>query len=307
MKKIIIGGIFTIGLLISGCGGNSTGSEAVSTETMTEPMYETHNIITDESDSQKETKDGYLEIKVSDVKIYVPYIENKIPGVAYLEDNYEYANESKLLDSYRRINKPDGTSESILKAGHEMNFAHIPAPEVADYEEFSHDTSCMSQAFSDYANTNSESPEGGLVQKYEMATYDIQAISVCLYEDFYESVPQLTISVYGITDELWNKYLGSEDYYSSNQKADMFADLKKSNYEQCDKIAEKKISESGIYYMDFTEYNQIKDYKQYIVVCNMDEYDSEYGFFIKSAFNYDISDINVYNKWKDDNKNKYIG
>ena len=41
-----------------------------------------------------------------------------------------------------------------------------------------------------------------------MKSQDVQVLSLALYEDFYDEIPQLTVKVYGIPQTLWDSVLG---------------------------------------------------------------------------------------------------
>ena len=52
--------------------------------------------------------------------------------------------------------------------------------------------------------------------KHEFKHVDVQAVSFALYESFYETIPNLTVNVYGMSYSTWNKYMPEDDVYSIN-------------------------------------------------------------------------------------------
>ena len=86
----------------------------------------------------------------------------------------------------------------------------------------------------------------------------------------------------------------------------MMTALAENNYSDCDKLASREIDKSGVYYMDYSEYNKDNRYKQLFIVAEFDEMPVDYAVVINDAMNYNISNSQDYAKWKEDNKDKFI-
>ena len=76
--------------------------------------------------------------------------------------------------------------------------------------------------------------------KHEFKHVDVQAVSFALYESFYETIPNLTVNVYGMSYSTWNKYMPEDDVYSINDTKAMMSALAENNYSDCDKLASRK-------------------------------------------------------------------
>ena len=63
---------------------------------------------------------------------------------------------------------------------------------------------------------------------------------------------------------------------------------------------------SGVYYMDYSEYNKDNRYKQLFIVAEFDEMPIDYAVAINDDMNYNISNSQDYAKWKENNKDKFI-
>ena len=83
-------------------------------------------------------------------------------------------------------------------------------------EEFNY---TVTEVFSDSATIEDGNRDGGndAILLHEISAIDVLAISFAIYEDFFDSVPDIKLSIYGIPHEVWNKYLSADDRYSRNQ------------------------------------------------------------------------------------------
>lgn len=61
--------------------------------------------------------------------------------------------------------------------------------------------------------------------KHEFKHVDVQAVSFALYESFYETIPNLTVNLYGMSYSTWNKYMPEDDVYSINDTKAMMSAL----------------------------------------------------------------------------------
>lgn len=316
MKKIICIMLFVIfSVACISCGRSDDNQED---QKLTEPVYETSSVSGTEIKDELEIVDGWVVKPVMiDGKteyVYYPYIENKKKGVMYFEDNmYNDA----LRDSYATVNCPKGCRYLEQKAGGATKMgASQPKLGYNKDEDLKEVTKNPLQIELEgtnlYGDGNVTFDENGrpVIDNDEkedmiMTSQDVQALSLALYEDFYEEIPQLTVKVYGIPQALWDSVLGSDMKFSWNEYNSFREKLNKDNFSQCGKLAEKKVTETGVYYIDYNEFGQSGDYAQYLILLEFDK-SMEYTYSIHGSWSYEISDTAEYNKWKQENSDWMI-
>lgn len=318
MKKIILVIVALIFMFtVSACSGKKDIVSDESSDLLAKPE------VTQASTKESESVNGnsgtdetgkYEKIQYGEDEIYFPIIKesDKIRGVQYLYDAYYAEN----MDVYKSINRPDGTSsvEGNMQlsccAGALPDFAVITDEMINKRNEMIDTKNELIKKRVSEAYTRTT--EGGAYNRAQKAKYqinnnvDVQAVSFALYESFYETIPNLTVNVYGISSSTWNKYLPEDDIYSYNDFTDMMSALAENNYSDCDKLASREIDKSGVYYMDYSEYNKDNRYKQLFIVAEFDEMPVDYAVVINDAMNYIITKPEDYVKWKENNKDKFI-
>lgn len=220
---------------------------------------------------------------------------------------------------YQSINRPDGTSS--VEGNMQLSCCAAAFPEFAvDSEEKEITRDGMAESKNELIKTRVaetyrriyETPiyyrefDSDEKMKNILEHVDVQAVSFALYESFYETIPNLTVNVYGMSYSTWNKYLSEDDVFSNNELLAMKSALAENNYSDCDKLASREIDKSGVYYMDYSEYNKHNRYKQLFIVAEFDEMPVDYAVVINDAMNYNISKPEDYAKWKENNKDKFI-
>lgn len=213
-----------------------------------------------------------------------------------------------ISDIYKKINKPDGMK--IKNAG---GFG-IGMP----YREYSEElekqlneafNNTVSEAFNDTVRTeNSTSSGNDKIEQHTVSPVDVLAISFAIYEDFFDSVPDIKLSIYGIPHEVWNRYLSEDDNYSWNQERNTLNTFKNNNYSECDLLAARRIETTDVYYIDYAEFNKDNRYKQFLMVLEMGHIPCEYSFYITGNMGYvmDEGGESAYAAWKEANKDKFI-
>lgn len=321
MKKLLLtmallGAVFTV----SACSGNKDAASDESSELLAKP--EVTQAATKEGESANDNSETdetgkYEKIQYGIYEIYFPIIKesDKIRGVQYLYDAYYMEN----MDVYRLINRPDGTSS--VEGNMQLSFCSAAFPEFAvDSEEKQITRDEMAESNNELNKTRvarayreenegyarDEQPDINKKMKNEFKHVDVQAVSFALYESFYETIPNLTVNVYGMSYSTWNKYMPEDDVYSFNDNEAMMSALAENNYSDCDKLASREIDKSGVYYMDYSEYNKDNRYKQLFIVAEFDEMPVDYAVVINDNLNYNISKPEDYAKWKENNKDKFI-
>ncbi len=321
MKKLLLtmtllGTVFTV----SACSGNKDvvsdeSSELLAKPEVTQAATKEGESFNDNSETDETGK--YEKIQYGIYELYFPIIKesDKIRGVQYLYDAYYAEN----MDVYKSINRPDGTSS--VEGNMQLSCYAAPFPEFAvDSEEKQITRDEMAESKKELIKTRvaeayreenegyarDEEPDINKKIKNEFKHVDVQAVSFALYESFYETIPNLTVNVYGMSYSTWNKYMPEDDVYSINDSKAMMSALAENNYSDCDKLASREIDKSGVYYMDYSEYNKDNRYKQLFIVAEFDEMPVDYAVAINDDMNYNISKPEDYAKWKENNKDKFI-
>lgn len=240
------------------------------TQAATDGNGTTENSI--ESSSDIEMAGNYEKISVGDAEVYLPHMDEskQIRGVQYLYDAYFVVQNPSV---YRTINRPEGTIS--VKEG--LIGLSCYAGAYLDSMDISDD---MRQTKIDYFKER-------LAEVYVPGndnSFDIQAVSFALYEDFYDKIPGLTVEVYGVKSETWD-----------------MAELDKNGFAGCDRVAGKNITQSGVYYIDYSSYNKDGKYKQFIVKAEFDDMPMDYALVINDDMHYKIENRDSYQTWKENN------
>lgn len=319
LTAALLGVMFTV----SACSGNKNAASDESSELLANPevtQASTKESESDNGDSGTDETGKYEKIQYGIYEIYFPIIKesDKIRGVQYLYDAC-FESDSKNLRMYQSINRPDGTSS--VEGNMQLSCCAAAFPEFAvDSEEKEITRDGMAESKNELIKTRVaetyrriyETPiyyrefDSDEKMKNILEHVDVQAVSFALYESFYETIPNLTVNVYGMSYSTWNKYLSEDDVFSNNELLAMKSALAENNYSDCDKLASREIDKSGVYYMDYSEYNKDNRYKQLFIVAEFDEMPVDYAVVINDAMNYNISKPEDYAKWKENNKDKFI-
>ena len=129
-----------------------------------------------------------------------------------------------------------------------------------------------------------------------MVSLDIGAISVAMYEDFYDDIPKMNISVYGVPKSLFKKKFGKT--FGANEFLKYKDTLKKNDYKDCDLLCSKDITETGVYYVDYAQLNKKGDYINYIIEYKFSDAGEKVYLKACAAGGYKIKNEKVYSEWK---------
>ena len=129
-----------------------------------------------------------------------------------------------------------------------------------------------------------------------MVSLDIGAISVAMYEDFYDDIPKMNISVYGVPKTLFKKKFGKT--FGSKEFLKYKDTLKKNDYKDCDLLCSKDITATGVYYVDYAELNKKGDYINYIMEYKFSDAGEKVYLKACAAGGYKINNEKVYSEWK---------
>ena len=277
MKKLLAIILVAAIFMATACSSNNVNDKETKIEVLAKP--EITQVSTEneslESNTEEEVEliNGYQKVFIGKDEIYLPYIKEseQIRGVQYLYDAYFWIETPSV---YRKINKPDGAS--IVREGTQGLY-------------------CCAGAWPDFANISEEWEQSKIdLLKIRLAeayaegnsnSYDLQAVSFALYENFYDKVPGVTLDVYGVKSDTWNK-----------------TELENNGYEGCDKVASKRITKTGVYYIDYSSYNNNGKYNQFITRVEFDEMPLDYAFVINDDMHYKIENMDSYEAWKENNK-----
>lgn len=312
MRKVLLtAALLGVMFTVSACSGSKDIVSGESSKLLDKPeitQASTKEKESGSSDLGSTSEDRYKKIQYGDLELYLPNIAeaDKKRGVKYVDDAYSL--EMDISDIYKKINKPDGMK--IKNAG---GFG-IGMP----YREYSEELEkqlneafnyTVSEAFNDTVRTeNSASSGNDKIQQHTVSPVDVLAISFAIYEDFFDSVPDIKLSIYGIPHEVWNRYLSEDDRYSSNQERNTWNTFKDNNYLECDLLAARQIETTDVYYIDYAKFNKDNRYKQFLMVLEMGHIPCEYSFYISEGMGYVIDEggESAYAAWKEANKAKFI-
>jgi len=124
--------------------------------------------------------------------------------------------------------------------------------------------------------------------------FDVGCLTINLYEGFYNNSNSAKVSLYGVTEELFEEYKENE----AAGKAHII--------DEKDLLNSTEITKSGNYYMDFSEIRAEKQYKNIVIQLEiLGDVADEYTF-ASYYFGYEIDNDSTYREWKSENVNKFI-
>lgn len=194
-------------------------------ETLIDPDYIVQEYETTTTDEGYTIINGFYRIKSElvndkDLILYIPYVEDKQAGVSYLEERYL----ESTTRNWREIeirNTPDGATfdkqtSSKCEAAYEQACI-VPDFALAYYNPNDTIPNWYLSDQSEYVFVYSEEKAGdGKSTSDTMVSLDIGAISVAMYEDFYDDIPKMNISVYGVPKTLFKKKFGKTRQFSAS-------------------------------------------------------------------------------------------
>ena len=250
-KLIVLAGMMVFSLPACGKKDNTVD------ETLIDPDYIVQEYETTTTDEGYTIINGFYRIKskvvdAKDLILYIPYVEDKQAGVSYLEERYL----ESTTRNWREIeirNTPDGATfdkqtSSKCEAAYEQACI-VPDFALAYYNPNDTIPNWYLSDQSEYVFVYSEEKAGdGKSTSDTMVCLDVGAISVAMYEDFYDDIPKMNISVYGVPKTLFKKKFGKT--FGSKEFLKYKDTLKKNDYKDCDLLCSKDITATGVYYVD---------------------------------------------------------
>ena len=316
MRKVLLtAALLGVMFTVSACSRNKDAVSDESSELLDKPEVTQASTKEKDSgslDSGSTSEDRYKKIQYGDLELYLPNIAeaDKKRGVQYVDDAYSL--EADIYNIYKKINKPDGMKiENVTGFGIAMPYREYSEELEKQVNDAFNYT--VNEAFSDSQiieedESASMGKDDDKIMKRLVSPVDVIAISFAIYEDFFDTIPDIKLSIYGIPHEVWNRYLSEDDRYSSNQKLNTWATFKDNNYSECDLLAARQIETTDLYYIDYAEFNKDNRYKQFLMVLEMGHIPCEYSFYITGNMGYvmDEGGASAYAAWKEANKDRFI-
>ncbi len=269
----------------------------------------------EESSENVEVVEGYEKFRwyligssgsSSTMYSYRPYVANRVPGVVYCRDDdfEEYRNSAT---QYKYLNQPEGCAYTRICTG--IGFGECSQPDFSDereeYKSTQH-TRWDKELWGTSSKENYTSYRENL--KYTISKCDVMAVSFALYEDFYDDIPQLTVSIYGVEKNLWDRYVEKADgdtFWSSSYDK-LQEECASNNYKDCKLLSSKKVNKTGVYYIDFREMAKEGDFVQYFICFEFDR-TAQYTYFISTNDStYNITSEEKYAEWKKKNADFFL-
>ena len=297
-KLIVLAGMMVFSLPACGKKDNTVD------ETLIDPDYIVQEYETSTTDEGYTIINGFYRIKSNngdkDTILYIPYIENKQQGVSYLEELHIKSSTERRID-LEAGNIPDGALYN-KQTSSDYGAPYVEASIVPDFAlaYYNPNDTIPNWYLSDqseYVFVYSEEKAGdGKSTSDTMVCLDVGAISVAMYEDFYDDIPKMNISVYGVPKTLFKKKFGKT--FGSKEFLKYKDTLKKNDYKDCDLLCSKDITATGVYYVDYAELNKKGDYINYIMEYKFSDAGEKVYLKACAAGGYKINNEKVYSEWK---------
>ena len=297
-KLIVLAGMMVFSLPACGKKDNTVD------ETLIDPDYIVQEYETTTTDEGYTIINGFYRIKSNngdkDTILYIPYIENKQQGVSYLEELHIKSSTERRID-LEAGNTPDGALYN-KQTSSDYGAPYVEASIVPDFAlpYYNSNDTIPNWYLSDsagYAFTYRVEKTGDVKSTSDtMVSLDIGAISVAMYEDFYDDIPKMNISVYGVPKTLFKKKFGKT--FGSKEFLKYKDTLKKNDYKDCDLLCSKDITETGVYYVDYAQLNKKGDYINYIIEYKFSDAGEKVYLKACAAGGYKIGDEKLYLEWK---------
>ena len=282
------------------CGKKDNAAD----ETLIDPDYIVQEYETTTTDEGYTIINGFYRIKSNngdkDTILYIPYIENKQQGISYLEELHIKSSTKRWID-LEAGNTPDGALYN-KQTSSDCGAPYVEACIVPDFAlpYYNANDTIPNWYLSDragYVFTYRVEKEGDVKSTSDtMVSLDVGAISVAMYEDFYDDIPKMTISVYGVPKSLFKKKFGKT--FGSKEYFKYLDTLTDNGYKGCDLLCSKDITATGVYYVDYAELNKKGDYINYIMEYKFSDAGEKVYLKACAAGGYKINNEKVYSEWK---------
>lgn len=308
-KKTVLAVLSGIMILsLSACGKKDNAAD----ETLIDPDYIVQEYETTTTDEGYTIINGFYRIKSNngdkDTILYIPYIENKQQGISYLEELHIKSSTKRWID-LEAGNTPDGALYN-KQTSSDCGAPYVEACIVPDFAlpYYNSNDTIPNWYLSDragYVFTYRVEKAGDVKSTSDtMVCLDVGAISVAMYEDFYDDIPKMTISVYGVPKSLFKKKFGKT--FGSKEYFKYLDTLTDNGYKGCDLLCSKDITATGVYYVDYAELNKKGDYINYIMEYKFSDAGEKVYLKACAAGGYKINNEKVYSEWKKEHAEQMI-
>lgn len=305
-KLIVLAGMMVFSLPACGKKDNTVD------ETLIDPDYIIQEYETTTTDEGYTIINGFYRIKSNngdkDTILYIPYIENKQQGVSYLEELHIKSSTERRID-LEAGNTPDGALYN-KQTSSDCGAPYVEACIVPDFAlpYYNANDTIPNWYLSDragYAFTYRVEKAGDVKSTSDtMVSLDVGAISVAMYEDFYDDIPKMTISVYGVPKSLFKRKFGKT--FGSKEYFKYLDTLTDNGYKGCDLLCSKDITATGVYYVDYAQLNKKGDYINYIMEYKFSDAGEKVYLKACAAGGYKINNEKVYSEWKKEHAEQMI-
>lgn len=293
---------------LSACGKKDNAAD----ETLIDPDYIVQEYETTTTDEGYTIINGFYRIKSKvddkDLILYIPYVEDKQAGVSYLDEMYLESRAATRRETEKR-NTPDGAIfdkqiSSKCNAAYEQACI-VPDFALAYYNPNDTIPNWYLSDQSSYVFVYSVEKAGDVKSTSDtMVSLDVGAISVAMYEDFYDDIPKMTVLVYGVPKSLFKKKFGKT--FGAREFLKYKDTLKENDYKDCDLLCSKDITGTGVYYVDYAELNKKGDYINYIMEYKFSDVGEKVYLKACAAGGYKISNEKLYSEWKKEHADQFI-
>ena len=309
MKKILCTTLSLMLMFLSAC--NKTSESETEEKLSEEFTYEQTSELIDNSGQKYYNVNSWVRIPELD---FYNTQNNLIE--AYYPNQYFERGVDSLLDSFDNkpviINVPNGTKKKEEYASHGVLFVKngklpiIQNDEIVDYYNNNLDFAIMSGLLYGVIGESTSfefNPDNyrTIITNHTRCRCDVLSFSAALYEDFFECDMSFQLDIYGVSKEYFNDKLGTYTY--SGTQYEEYCKGIEEDYKSFDHLSSYNLDESGVYYIDFTQYNDA--YEDYYLVMTDKSVDN-ITYNIYGSGGYIMEDENAYQKWREDNKDKFI-
>lgn len=300
-KKYLI--IMLICIMLTGCSNKNNVENKSSDVEIEKPegiVVTENNSESNVSNDDREIVNGFWVEKClsgnEEYYRYIPLMSSKIPGIYDFEDDEQ----NTKMDSYSAYNCPKGAKKVNLKSrgiyiGYFSN-AQLGYNKKIENEKISENDLVK------YTTSFSLVEDGN---KNSMESYDVGCITMALYKDLYNDFPEINMKVYGIPKQYMEDSLGDVLKCNQTEYKSFIKKCYNNNFSECDLLAEKKIEDSSIFYLDYNSNSKNEKYSQYFIVLEFSK-SSGYAYYMNGNLTYNITDTEKYLEWKNEHISQYI-
>lgn len=305
MRRKVCSMFLVMTIMLTGCSSNGNVSSESETDIKLDKVesttQDTVNDATTRDYGDKQVVNGFWVQKNSTSKEeyyrYIPMMSSKIAGIYDLEDDEL----NKSMDTYSAYNCPDGTITAQLN-GKVTTLGYYSNPQLG-YNSNYNDEMLEENSLVNYKETFALITDNN--NKNVLQSYDVGCITFALYKDLYDTFPQINMKLYGLKESSIESAVGDISTCDLAVYSNYLKSCANQDFSNCDLLAQKEITDSSIYYVDYKHLSEIGDYGQYFIVLEFSQ-KSGYAYYMNGQLNYNIKNESEYNNWKQQHINQFI-